>query len=244
VGAREKGRVMDETQLALEMAKLAAEVKLSSIWSDFIKIGAPSAVAIVTAIFSYCLSVKNSEINLKMAEQSREHEEKIERMKIKHDRGKITDGRIHKLLLDISSSASEMFNYVDNYMDNLAALKFFEDDGSQSPALSTRRANNLHSGLSSIVTDCNNKIIPFVLIVGDDELFNKYNDFYDSALTIISEFTPFCDYDYDVVSDKNVAFKTEREAFFDRLSKLFKDISRINEPKLGISDKLKINPLG
>ena len=56
----------NEIEIAVQLAKLSAEVKQMSVLSDFIKVGIPSLVAIISAILTYKISTINSSTNIQI----------------------------------------------------------------------------------------------------------------------------------------------------------------------------------
>ncbi len=60
---------MSELEISIKLAELSAKVEQMSLWSDVVKVGIPSTVAIISSYLTYRLSISNGLIKYRCEDQ-------------------------------------------------------------------------------------------------------------------------------------------------------------------------------
>lgn len=168
---------MSELEISIKLAELSAQVAQTSLLSDVVKVGIPSLIAIVSSVLAYKLSVSNASINLQIAKNNREFDEKIEQLKIKHENHKEYKNQSYAIIQELAQSATEIYNAANKYFIFITTKLHLK-------SLSENISENMETELgkeylnfAEIFNNNHNKATANTLLIGDKEIESHWRLF-------------------------------------------------------------------
>ena len=166
---------MDENQIALETAKIVLATKQSQLLSDLIKVGIPSLIAIISGIVTYKISVNNSNVNVKLSELSKTHEEKIAKLNFEQDITKIIDERRYKLFTEIANDLVVIIDSNDKYLSRISTKRHIVEKEDKMPHTLNKSLIDVFLNAVKEKDGLLKKVIASALLTGNKELVIKLN---------------------------------------------------------------------
>lgn len=216
---------MDESVVAQEAAKIVLEKQGNQLLSDLIKVGIPSIVAIISGVVTYKVSKSNSEANVKLAEMSKQYDEKIALLNIDHDKLKKNSERRHELLTELIRDVSEI---IDSNYKYLNALAVKINGGNVSDEVSDILKNRLVESFnksSDVTNELLYKSVSYSHLLDEEELAVKLNDLGSFITEMI---TTLGTGDKEKVALEHVVFhKKKLQSHRNEIFKVMKEVFRI-----------------
>ena len=165
---------MDPSEISLKIAEITLATKRSEIWSDVLKIGIPSLIAVISLIITYFISKRSNEKDIA-----------ITKLKIGSDSKKETKNQEVELIKSISGDLSKVYDKSSRYTSLLAAKLDMLKDGLPFPKKNEDKLSELYE-LYTISLHDNIAIEASILLLGDEDItdiFRKYNSLLSGTCT-------------------------------------------------------------
>lgn len=183
---------MDEQQIALEAAKVALSLKEMDLYSDFLKVGIPSFVAVVSAFVTWRVSINNTKASIENTKISKTYEEKIAILNHRHDYSKIVDDRTNKLLMELSELISRCCNSQNKYSNEVLTILHIIDIGDIVDDELFESASTLKSKAIEEWGESEDSIYSKANLIGDDNLVACIEKYEAKQRSFRLKYDPFC----------------------------------------------------
>lgn len=186
----------NEIEIAVQLAKLSAEVKQMSVLSDFIKVGIPSLVAIISAILTYKISTINSSTNIQIQKNNKIFDKEIENLKMDFEREKEYTNRSYIIAKELANNASVIYDAIKIYTHSINGLIHSGEKDEVTEHMKETTVKNYNTS-HLIYNENKNKIMSSALLIDDEKIKKNVKLFNNTANEIFSECSPFTELSFD-----------------------------------------------
>lgn len=160
------------------MESTALSPALVELYSDIFKIGIPSLIAIVSAIFSFILSIKGHQKDIY-----------IENLRADLEREKDKNVKVSQLINDISFNISELHAVTVQYATNKCVMQESFELNETYPEKEYLSLKKTYADLTGSIykgTDTKTK----VYLLGNQEIIKMFEKFWGSTAELTHKFSP------------------------------------------------------
>ncbi|MBI1422700.1 MAG: hypothetical protein GC149_04465 [Gammaproteobacteria bacterium] len=201
---------MNESEIALKTAEIALSKAKTEFFSDALKIGIPSIVAIAGIISTYLLTKLGHKKDLE-----------IEALRASNETQNEINTRTGDLIRSITLNLSKLHQEMLLYTSNLYAKLDVEKDGLQYPEENRKELSVQYQAFVNILHDVFS-IEAQILLLGQKNIDENFTN-YQSALTELSmNFVPWIKPDMqEALQHRLSTMRDLREILFQSLSKVY-----------------------
>ncbi len=206
-----------EVEVAVQLAKLSAEVKQMSLWSDIAKVGIPSFVATISAWLTYKISSINASANIQISESNKKFDKEIESLKIDYEKQKEYDNRSYIIAQELANNASIIYHAINSYnysINGFVNTQINDEIKEHMKKVTIEKYNYSYD----IYTETRNKIISASLLIGDKTIKERIKSFNNSANNIFAECSPTTKLNLDSLHEIQNKYEEATELLFSELS--------------------------
>jgi hypothetical protein len=195
---------MEPLEISLKLAEITLQTKKADLYGDLVKIGIPSFIALVGAVSSFILALKNYKKDLIIAKLNIDNESNKNKGKLKSD-----------LIKEISIGISKLHSLVIKYSSLFASKLDLSDDNLPFPAMNdlSKLHNELILALHEFYETETN-----ILLLGNNNIIAAFRDFHTSITYLCSEYNPIDSGNYNKFNQDTININIKKEALFKELS--------------------------
>lgn len=211
---------MDEKLLALKIAETTLQNNQLNFWVDFIKIGIPSVVAIISTIVTCIISFKNNKTNQKIAELRMKLDAEINKLKLSHEVEK--DSRQKKIILieELLQKLSETYDASDFYLATLIGKSKVLSEGKTLPTGYEKTLGEEYLRAVEVKNKNATKIKALTLLLGNKDCIDIADKFHRKCIELLSNCNSSCTKEQDEL----LQYAREIHDFFLKLSSFLSEL--------------------
>ena len=198
-----------------EMEEVQASKEMVEIYSDLVKIGIPSLVAIVGAVASFVLALKNIRKDVL-----------IENLRIEKDLEEERNKRAGAIIEEVSSSISEIQYKLSQYASRYAAKIDVVADGLPFPPEEKQRLSTYYDQLNKTL-QLGASTRTKLHLLGKEELISCFDSYWKTVTYISAHFAPHDRNRYEEVMASTLENEKRNRELMGKLSEVFLLKSRL-----------------
>ena len=185
------------------------ESEEAKLYSDLIKIGIPSLIALVGAISSVILAIKGHKKDLLIERMRSEKELRAER----HERK-------GNLIQEIALGITQLHNALMQYATLYSAKLETDLAGETFPPANRTQLSEYYQSLTDTL-HVDTPVKTNILLLGSSHITRLFDDYWSSVSKFSYQHRPAVDTDYDAVTRRTLRINEKQEALFKHLSKVY-----------------------
>jgi hypothetical protein len=190
---------MNETELPIRLAQLALDSKQASLFSDLIKIGLPSLVAIVSAFITLKVSTLNALI------------------KIEHEKNLLVNDRSNAIAKELAENVTIGYEAIRGYTYQLNGLVHAKSEGRTPSQYNFNQVSTEYTASTRVYDSVRSKIKTAAMLIGNTEITTAVNAFERSILDILAKCTSNTELPLNEIFDYTTKFESVTDSLFNKL---------------------------
>jgi len=196
---------MDVSEISLKLAQLSLQTKQTEIWSDLIKIGIPSFVALAGAYCAYHTGIKSNQKDLiiaKLGSKSKQLE----------DRSKLINISIVEISISITSFHISVTEFISLFVSSMSGN--FSDQDKIATLIKKQ-----YSVVDKI--SCLYEVESKILLLGNTDVVTKFDDFKNNLLNIFRELKIGDKFDQETLAQRGQIIRNKKDVLYKALSDIY-----------------------
>jgi hypothetical protein len=208
---------MNETELPIRLAQLALDSKQASLFSDLIKIGLPSLVAIVSAFITLKVSTLNAASQIKITKNNNNYDKKIALIKIEHEKNLLVNDRSNAIAKELAENVTIGYEAIRGYTYQLNGLVHAKSEGRTPSQYNFNQVSTEYTASTRVYDSVRSKIKTAAMLIGNTEITTAVNAFERSILDILAKCTSNTELPLNEIFDYTTKFESVTDSLFNKL---------------------------